>query len=441
MRVVPPWPSSTSRRGTSSAHRSSRGRCVAPCRHGIPDAATAWRNLPRSSAGWTAPLSMTMGRRSSRSCPLPLRPSRRLSIHPPGLEPFAITVAVEPEVVGFDVVGAPAASAPRDVELALAAAELVAAESFDRLLALERAHGLVRLSHQEETARKVLSVLLGRALLADEVGLGKTIEAGIVVGVPAARRRPHGARPGAGLAVRQWRAELREKFGIDTRGTDDAEFRTDPRRLWEGAGVIVASLAPPSRVRPGWTGRCALGRKRKQNTFGRRWRNGSRGASWPSTQRRPRSSIARTPSDASELSSGELRILGLHVPAPAGRGRVQGRWRASASPAPRHWYRPGRYQWTSVRAANRCRLCRHRHKPQWFEEQLEGLSPRQVGDQVLAAIREDRFYVLTHPDWNPLIERRMQNILAGENPTPLPPPGIESLLQKLAALGENQSTS
>ena len=35
----------------------------------------------------------------------------------------------------------------------------------------------------------------------------------------------------------------------------------------------------------------------------------------------------------------------------------------------------------------------------------------------------------------------MQNILAGENPTPLPPPGIESLLQKLAALAENQSTS
>ena len=30
----------------------------------------------------------------------------------------------------------------------------------------------------------------------------------------------------------------------------------------------------------------------------------------------------------------------------------------------------------------------------------------------------------THPDWNPLIERRMQNILAGENPNPLPPPGI-----------------
>jgi NAD(P)-dependent dehydrogenase (short-subunit alcohol dehydrogenase family) len=76
---------------------------------------------------------------------------------------------------------------------------------------------------------------------------------------------------------------------------------------------------------------------------------------------------------------------------------------------------------------------------EWFAEQLKhGLSPRRVGEQVLAAIREDRFYILTHPDWNPMIERRMQNILAGENPDPLPPPGFESLLQRLAALSERQ---
>jgi NAD(P)-dependent dehydrogenase (short-subunit alcohol dehydrogenase family) len=50
---------------------------------------------------------------------------------------------------------------------------------------------------------------------------------------------------------------------------------------------------------------------------------------------------------------------------------------------------------------------------QWFVEQLkQGLSPRQVGDQVLAAIRDDRFYVLTHPDWNPAIERRMRSTVA-----------------------------
>jgi NAD(P)-dependent dehydrogenase (short-subunit alcohol dehydrogenase family) len=72
---------------------------------------------------------------------------------------------------------------------------------------------------------------------------------------------------------------------------------------------------------------------------------------------------------------------------------------------------------------------------EWFTERLkQGLSPRAVGDQVLSAIREERFYILTHPDWNPLIEQRVQTILAGENPKVIRPPGIESLMAKLTAL-------
>lgn len=79
---------------------------------------------------------------------------------------------------------------------------------------------------------------------------------------------------------------------------------------------------------------------------------------------------------------------------------------------------------------------------QWFREQLQqGLSPRRVGDQVLAAIRDDRFYILTHPDWNQTIEHRMRAILAGENPSALPPPGFEALMEKLAALTGRQSTT
>ena len=63
---------------------------------------------------------------------------------------------------------------------------------------------------------------------------------------------------------------------------------------------------------------------------------------------------------------------------------------------------------------------------EWFTEQLrQGLDPRRVGDQVLAAIRDDRFYILTHPEWNGLIEHRMRAILAGDNPTAVPPPGFE----------------
>ena len=44
-------------------------------------------------------------------------------------------------------------------------------------LCLEGLHGVEHLPHQIETVRKVLRHFRGRVLLADEVGLGKTIEA------------------------------------------------------------------------------------------------------------------------------------------------------------------------------------------------------------------------------------------------------------------------
>jgi NAD(P)-dependent dehydrogenase (short-subunit alcohol dehydrogenase family) len=74
---------------------------------------------------------------------------------------------------------------------------------------------------------------------------------------------------------------------------------------------------------------------------------------------------------------------------------------------------------------------------EWIEDRMrEALSPREVGDQVLSSIREDRFYILTHPDWSHLIEQRVSAILQGQNPTPIVPPGIESLLEKIANLAE-----
>jgi NAD(P)-dependent dehydrogenase (short-subunit alcohol dehydrogenase family) len=60
-----------------------------------------------------------------------------------------------------------------------------------------------------------------------------------------------------------------------------------------------------------------------------------------------------------------------------------------------------------------------------------GLRPRAVGEQVLAAIRDERFYILTHPELNPVIEERMQDILNGNNPPVVPSP---ELMQKLNAL-------
>lgn len=53
-----------------------------------------------------------------------------------------------------------------------------------------------------------------------------------------------------------------------------------------------------------------------------------------------------------------------------------------------------------------------------------GLSARAVGELVVQAIREQRFYVLSHPDWAYMVEARMRGILEGIDPQrPLPPLG------------------
>jgi NAD(P)-dependent dehydrogenase (short-subunit alcohol dehydrogenase family) len=45
-----------------------------------------------------------------------------------------------------------------------------------------------------------------------------------------------------------------------------------------------------------------------------------------------------------------------------------------------------------------------------------GISPQQVAEDVFNAIMNDKFYILTHLDWKPLIQQRMENILLEGNP-------------------------
>jgi len=45
-----------------------------------------------------------------------------------------------------------------------------------------------------------------------------------------------------------------------------------------------------------------------------------------------------------------------------------------------------------------------------------GLPPSEVAAQVVDAVRTNRFYVFTHPDWMPVAERRFQRIVAGDPP-------------------------
>src|SRR3990170_1374751 len=86
---------------------------------------------------------------------------------------------------------------------------------FDRLLAWPSLQDVTRYEHQERTALRVLRELRGRAILADEVGLGKTIEAGLILKEYAIRGLVHRALVLAtsGLTT-QWREEMQEKFSL-----------------------------------------------------------------------------------------------------------------------------------------------------------------------------------------------------------------------------------
>src|SRR5512132_106391 len=121
------------------------------------------------------------------------------------------------------------------------------AQGFDELLCLPHLRGTETLAHQVETVRKVLKRFRGRVLLADEVGLGKTIEAGMVLKEYLLRgmvERVLVLVPAS--LVGQWREELENKFDIPCASTHDSLLRDDPERFWSQPRLI-ASLAVARR--------------------------------------------------------------------------------------------------------------------------------------------------------------------------------------------------
>ncbi len=133
-----------------------------------------------------------------------------------------------------------------DVALALDGWRLKLADQFDELLCLARLKNVRRLDYQVETVHRVLRTLRGRALLADEVGLGKTVEAGMLVSEYLLRGMARTALIVCPAAlVGQWRAELSDKFGFAAQSTEDPSFRSSPEAAWASGAeprVVVASL-------------------------------------------------------------------------------------------------------------------------------------------------------------------------------------------------------
>src|SRR2546423_935294 len=97
-------------------------------------------------------------------------------------------------------------------ELRREAERIALAPGFERLITLD-ANAIKALPHQIDVAQRVLRHMSGRAILADEVGLGKTIEASIIYKELAIRglaRRVLILTPAS--LVGQWQGELEEKF-------------------------------------------------------------------------------------------------------------------------------------------------------------------------------------------------------------------------------------
>lgn len=126
--------------------------------------------------------------------------------------------------------------------LRLRAEELVLHRDFSELLILSNLKerweqvGMVPYEHQINTVKKVIEEMRGRAILADEVGLGKTIEAGMIVKEYLLRglvKKTLILTPAS--LCRQWAAELSQKFAL---------YPVIPRYEFEWAkyDLIVASI-------------------------------------------------------------------------------------------------------------------------------------------------------------------------------------------------------
>jgi NAD(P)-dependent dehydrogenase (short-subunit alcohol dehydrogenase family) len=55
-----------------------------------------------------------------------------------------------------------------------------------------------------------------------------------------------------------------------------------------------------------------------------------------------------------------------------------------------------------------------------YQQAVEtGMSPKNVAECVFRSIRNEQFYILTHPEFTPMAKARMEAIIQGQNPLPL----------------------
>jgi SNF2 family DNA or RNA helicase len=133
---------------------------------------------------------------------------------------------------------------PQAYRLQLAAAHMLLIGGFDELICLDNLH-FEPFPYQVKAAQAALRRFRGRGMLCDEVGLGKTIEAGLVIKEYLMRQMAERililTPPGL---VQQWREELAEKFGLrDFVTNTDEAFRAAGDDAWRKFPRVIASIA------------------------------------------------------------------------------------------------------------------------------------------------------------------------------------------------------
>jgi len=192
----------------------------------------------KADAGDSSMMSQSSGIQQKVSSP----PPRQFLIPLPADEDIPMRFSFEEDGV-MEEVSRWRQSAAEAWLLKMRSERLTLLEGFDTLLSLEALNGVEKYWYQIETVRKVLKHYRGRVLLCDEVGLGKTVEAGMLMKEYLLRgliRRVLVLVPPS--LVSQWRDELISKFGIECLTTDDEDYRLSPEAFWKKASVIVASI-------------------------------------------------------------------------------------------------------------------------------------------------------------------------------------------------------
>ncbi|MFO0603546.1 MAG: DEAD/DEAH box helicase [Polyangiales bacterium] len=204
------------------------------------------RRPPVASAAPAASAAPVASAAPAPAAPAPAAPKAPAAPSLPEAPAFAPAARALPtlDVARFAAVLASPPSPLGAVALALDAQRLASAAQFDELLAVATMRDVVPHRYQTETVRRVLRALRGRGILADEVGLGKTVEAMMVLReyqVRGMARRALVLAPAS--LVPQWAGELAQKAGVAARTTDDPRAKDDPEGFWSGPGVVVASLS------------------------------------------------------------------------------------------------------------------------------------------------------------------------------------------------------